>query len=136
MIMVRHIIAVPVHGPVEVFFKPVRMTMICNHLQMILNGLKHRRSMGQRRDDRPDDQCEARQQGKQSSKHVVCVFHKFTARGGCNRFCRKSTIRSAAVQVAALRRPIPATTVTKSGLSIKLQHPVLWARSRHSPRLA
>ena len=132
MIMVCYIMAMIVHRPIEVFLEPMRMPVILDHLQMILNGLKHRRRMGERRHDRPDEQCQARQNGKKSSNDVVCVFHEFTARRGCNRFWRESTIKCASEQVAALRRPITATTSpradTRSSCSIRY----FWALIRHS----
>ncbi|MBO9436693.1 hypothetical protein J7394_20985 [Ruegeria sp. R13_0] len=41
--MIRDIVAVAVHRPEEVFLKPMRMAMVLDHFQMVLDRLKYRR---------------------------------------------------------------------------------------------
>lgn len=41
MIVIRYIMAVAVHGPEKVFLEAVRMPMVRDHIQMILNGLEN-----------------------------------------------------------------------------------------------
>ena len=45
VVMIGHIVAVAMHRPIQVFFQPVGMAVILNHVQMILKGLKHSRSV-------------------------------------------------------------------------------------------
>ena len=62
--MVCHILAVAVHRPVEVFFEPMRMAVVFDHFQMILDRLEDGRRMGKGRHHGPDDQRRTRQHGK------------------------------------------------------------------------
>ena len=82
MIMVCHIMAVTVHGPVEVCFEAVRMTVGLNHFQMILDRFKNIGCVGKGRYHGPDNQCHAGQHGEETSRDVLCVDHGPTALRG------------------------------------------------------
>lgn len=42
VVMVRHIMTVPMQGPRQVLFETVRMPVAFDHLQVVLDGFKHR----------------------------------------------------------------------------------------------
>jgi len=67
MIVVGCLVAVPVHGPVEIFLEPMRMAVIGDHLHMILNRLEDCRRMGRGWHDGPDRQRQAEQRRKRMS---------------------------------------------------------------------
>src|SRR6056297_3263766 len=46
VIVVGGLVAVTVHGPVEIFLEPMRMAVVGDHLQMILDRLEDSRRMG------------------------------------------------------------------------------------------
>lgn len=64
--MIRHFMAVAVHGPKKVLFKPMRMAVRLDHLQMIVDRFKDRGGMGKRGHDGPEDQGKARQNCKKT----------------------------------------------------------------------
>lgn len=43
MVVIGHVVAMTVYGPKEIFLEPMRMAMILDHFQMILDRLKYRR---------------------------------------------------------------------------------------------
>ena len=67
VIMVGRIVTVTVHRPVEVFLKPMRMPVIGNHLEVILDRLENGRRMGRGRRDGPDHQRQAEKRRKRLS---------------------------------------------------------------------
>ena len=56
VIVVGYIMAVSVHGPVEVLLEAVRMPVIGYHFKVILDRLEYGRRMGRARHDGPDYQ--------------------------------------------------------------------------------
>ena len=56
VVVVGHVMAVAVHRPVEIFLEAVRMPVIGDRLQMILDRLEHSWGMGRCWHDGPDDQ--------------------------------------------------------------------------------
>ena len=84
--MVGHIVTVAVHGPVEVLFKPVRMAMIRDHFQMVLDCLKHSRCVRCSRHDGPDGQRQAQKRRKRyppicrNCSHSICPLSHAASR--------------------------------------------------------
>ncbi len=68
VIVVGGIVAVAMQGPEEIFLKAMGMAVIGNHFQMIIDRLKHFRSVGRRGRDGPDHEREAKQPDKNSSR--------------------------------------------------------------------
>jgi len=68
VIVVGSIVAVAMQGPEKILFKAMGMAVIGNHLQMIIDRLKHFRSMCRRGRDGPNHEREAKQPNKNSSR--------------------------------------------------------------------
>lgn len=58
VLMIRYVMAVTMHSPIEVFFEPVRMTVIRDHFKMAMDRLEHYRSVCERRHYRPNDKSQ------------------------------------------------------------------------------
>lgn len=59
--MISNFVAVAMHGPVEVFLKAMRVTVVFDHLQVILDGFEHCRCVVEGRCGRPEQQGQAGQ---------------------------------------------------------------------------
>lgn len=59
VVVIGNIVTVPVHRPIQVFFEPMRMTVIGDHFEVIMDRLEHGRRMRERGHHGPDDQRKA-----------------------------------------------------------------------------
>ncbi|CTQ70272.1 hypothetical protein LAX5112_02442 [Roseibium alexandrii] len=57
--MITQIVLVAMHGPEQIKFKSVRVSMVFNHLKMIVHRIEILRRVRRRRHRRPDAQAEA-----------------------------------------------------------------------------
>lgn len=48
VVMIRRVVIVTMHRPIEIFLKTMRVAMICNYLEMVLDCLKHCRRVRRR----------------------------------------------------------------------------------------
>lgn len=76
VVVVGHVMAVTVHRPVEVFLESMRMPVIGDHLQVILDRLEYGRRMGCCGHDGPDDQRHAEKRRKRMSSECRKGSHR------------------------------------------------------------
>ena len=77
VIVIYHIMAVTVHGPVAVFLRDMGMPMALYHFQVILNGLKDRRRVTEGRCDGPDQKRHAKEICQNTLRPCTYMFHYF-----------------------------------------------------------
>ena len=104
MVVIRQVVTMPMHRPKNICLEPMRMAMLFDHLQMLLNCLKHSWRMGIGWHHRPDDQRGASQHQKQSLHDAFSMFHGPTARCGWTPLWMENTRRCAAEQDQVDRR--------------------------------
>lgn len=75
MVVVGHVMAVTVDRPIKVFLEPVRMPVIRDHLEVILDRLEDGRRMGRCGHDGPDDQRQAQKRRKRMSSECPQRCH-------------------------------------------------------------
>ena len=81
VVVICTVVTMPVHRPCEVFFEPVGMTVLGDHLNVLLESLEDRRRVGRRRHDRPYHDREAKKPREHMLSdcsdrlHRSCLFH-------------------------------------------------------------
>lgn len=85
MVVVGHVMAVTVHRPVEVFLESMRMAVIGDYFEVVLDRLEDRRRMGRSGRHGPDDQ-------RQAEKH--CKRMSSECRQWCHHSCLSADMRS------------------------------------------
>ncbi|HIF76958.1 MAG TPA: hypothetical protein EYQ36_04710, partial [Sulfitobacter sp.] len=73
VVVVGCVMAMAVHRPSEVFFQPVRMPMLGNHLRVVLDCLEDQWRVGKSRHQR---KRRAEKHCKQASSCCVCPRHR------------------------------------------------------------
>ncbi|PWL33511.1 MAG: hypothetical protein DCO97_19225 [Marivita sp. XM-24bin2] len=76
VVVVGHVMAVTVHRPVEVFLESMRMPVIGDHLQMILDRVEHGWRVSRGGHDGPDDQRQAEKHCKRLSSECRQRSHR------------------------------------------------------------
>src|SRR6056297_1574667 len=61
VVVIGRIVAMSVHGPIQVFLGPMRMAVVLHHFHVILDRLENCRCMRERWHGRPDHECQAHQ---------------------------------------------------------------------------
>jgi len=61
VVVIGRIVAMSVHGPIQVFLDPMRMAVVLHHFEVILDRLENCGCMCESRNRGPDDQCQAHQ---------------------------------------------------------------------------
>ena len=84
MVVVGHVMAVTVHRPVEVFLESMRMPVIGDYFEMVLDRLEDRGRMGRGGRDGPDDQ-------RQAEKRCKCMSSE--CRQWSNHSCLSADMR-------------------------------------------
>lgn len=75
MIVIGRVVAVAVQHPCQILCKTMRMAMLDDHLEMILDRLQDCWSMGRGWQNRPDDQRQAEQGRKRLPSKCRQGFH-------------------------------------------------------------